>query len=647
MPRSRNWKTPKKKAHKQRPVSGRKPVSQTETIDGIRYEQTGNMTYIQNIRSEKEQEDYLKRLKENHPHLKTYLTGRINAVIELFTAYDKIARLGALNYNHYVLQDDPNDDGVSEIILEYAMSIAAAIPDKADLPLPKASEMPGLISQLEEIRHLFLQYYMAESVINSKFSESETPAISKLRFDVMIEALTIRGTGYYDHVTSLFLELFSLHDDFFVKEYGFKAADIVSTVEHIEKSFSSRLAGPDGQHSPAAYEQLWKWMEENHIFPPVPTPEVRQRFALEHPVQLSFDFRVIATYQQLFLIRPRNETEQKVVDALSLKFGDNAEYLSGDIPANLMASTKIREKPILKDAQGNAYLFSFAIASRNWMQIGQKLIEEKNASYYQQTFQGNKKFISKDAFFERKVTALFKTFLQDVEFFPNVKYPLSSIAGRARELTELDLLGVGPEELYLIEIKAGELNEAARRGATGSLLTRLKNNIGKGHSQSERAKAYILTGENPVFKDGKKEIAADPAKKIYRIIITLDNFSGLLGKLAMLEETDVISGSTDYAWITHIYDLLIFAAIIEGRRDFNDFLDKRLPLNAWKGFQTHDEINLLAHFLDEELEFPAEKRKLDTFTLGNYLSDINRYFYDVQIGRHSAKPSRKNKPSVG
>jgi hypothetical protein len=247
-----------------------------------------------------------------------------------------------------------------------------------------------------------------------------------------------------------------------------------------------------------------------------------------------------------------------------------------------------------------------ALPSRNFLLIGQKLIEGKDEEYYQQSYLGNKYQKSRDSYFERKATAIFKKFLPDVSFYANVKYPLPAKDGKNPEMTELDILGVGSNELYLIELKAGELNEAARRGAQNSLLTRLKKNIGKGVSQSKRAADFINADLNPEFILGQHKIGVRKDVKQYRLVITLDNFAGTLGQLNMLEEAHVMNNDGDFPWIAHIYDLMIVADLIENKDDFNEFLDKRLALNSWKEFTTHDELNLLAHFLDEELEFPKK-----------------------------------------
>jgi hypothetical protein len=356
MPTSRSRKTKKKKVQKHEPETAsehftmQRSLNANALLEDLKLEFVGNMTYLRNTRSESEQESYLKKLLEDQPVKRVYLIGQIKKAITVFQNYDSAKLLGALATNHIFLQHDGNDDALSEIILEYGMSIAASLPEKTEVKHPSSQTLRGLIALLGEIRHLFLKYYISESIIDKTFIKATSPAIANLRFDVIMEALAIRGVGYYDHVEEIFLELFSGHNEFLIKHYGFKASDIVATFHEFERAFAYRLEGPNGMPHPAVLKRFMDWAMHYRVFPPSPTPANVARFKLENPdifivdnKIITYDISNVRLYPSLYQVRYYKEEQRKVVEALQMPFGANSAYLEGDFPADLLSATRIWE----------------------------------------------------------------------------------------------------------------------------------------------------------------------------------------------------------------------------------------------------------------------------------------------------------------
>jgi len=96
--------------------------------------------------------------------------------------------------------------------------------------------------------------------------------------------------------------------------------------------------------------------------------------------------------------------------------------------------------------------------------------------------------------------------LPNTSFYHSLEYKFED-NGLLKE-TELDILGINDDTIYIIEVKAGELNDKHRRGALKGLKDRMEETISEGSYQSHRAKNYIETSENPIFeyvKDNKRE----------------------------------------------------------------------------------------------------------------------------------------------
>jgi hypothetical protein len=293
-------------------------------------------------------------------------------------------------------------------------------------------------------------------------------------------------------------------------------------------------------------------------------------------------------------------------------------------------------KPILK-INNVYYHFAFSLPTRNLIGIVESLIATGSKEYYESKYLGNAFSASRDNYLEKKVLELFRKLIPGAKTFPNVKYrPLDQSGNRFE--TELDLLLISGEANYLIEMKAGGLNSPARRGALKSLKGQLGEIVGYGAYQSFRALKFLKESAEPNFysEDGS-EVLVNPQNRTFRITITFEHLANFVTDMYDLKELGVINEGIDFSWTISVYDLLIFAEILETELDLIEFLQKRLPLYERSELHFSDEIDLLGHFLSDNLEFDEKLiAKLDSFQINNFSKDIDDYFE-----RGATKPTRK------
>lgn len=618
--------------------------------NGIKISQKGNMTYIQNKRSEKEQKDFIEGLKENRPVVYEKLKSQIQDVIDDIQQYDKITLLGIIS--SYMVAKQFEDDGKGEVTLEYAQSICLAGPNDNKGKLPTYDDGNRIIGKLIEIRTGFSFYYGTEQVVG-KNSEIE----HNIRYPMILESLFVRGDGYIDHLYEVFNEIFAPHDEFLGKNYGFKASDIIEAFQQFEDSFCTRIVYPNKEFHPAHRFRWEAWksstspleIEERKISPVEAFAEDNPDLIFEDGKPKFFWLHDRTKFKDLFTIRTRYPVHDKVMEALGIQFGDNREFLNPSFQAEPLNDSKIFKYPIVFE-DGSYYLFGFNIAARNLIKIGENLLKTADKKYFNSHYLGNKYKHTRDNYLERKVEKLFENFLPDVSFYPGVKYSLNSSIfsddNTVKEVdTELDLLGVGKDAIYLIEIKAGELNESARRGAIKSLTNTLRETVGYAAFQSYRAEKTIRESERPCFvaKDGK-EVIIDKHKKSYRISVSLDHLGGLMTNLYDLKELDIIAKDIDFAWAVSLYDLMIFSEILENEGDFKEYLDQRINLYKRSNIEIPDEISLLGYFLKEgNIKFDGKKiNNLDTFKIEkNYSSIIDEYFHNKLYAIPTSPPRKK------
>lgn len=640
MPKSRGRKKKKKSKAKKR--SNKRPIRDREVFkkDGLEIIREGKNVIFRNNRTTEQHAEFIEQVKKNRPNQLKTIESLVERVIKIFEEYDNLKLLGGLAYNQMANQFNPSDDGLSEITLELGLSFSVAIegnPDKE--PTPEI--VNELIECLIDIRHGYNGYVMAENV-TGKYSEIE----SKLRFKTILEALYIRGDGYTEHIYSIYKELFSGHDDFLQEKYGFKSSDILNAILQLEDSFCCRLILPNGLPHPANHSRFVQWSETKSEDQIVNAGKhFIDLFGDENPDLIIEDTKIhgyridqIETYPDLFKIRFRNDTHKRVASAISQHFGDNSEFLNPKFKGLPLNDTLTTTNPVIEHDE-DYYLFAFALPTRNLFDITEKLIKEADQDYYNEKFLGNKYSKSRDNFLELKTAELFKRIIPNSDSYLNLKYKPGDTddAGNPIE-TELDLLIVSEKANYLIEMKAGGLSAPSKRGALKSLSGQLKETVGYGAFQSYRALNYINNEASPVFYDKENEITVDKSKKMFRITITMEHLADLIAYMFDLKELGIIESDVDFAWTCSVFDLLIFAELIESEDDFIEYLDKRIPLYQRPELNFQDEIDILGYFFEHDLEFDENLIKgLTSFQLNKFSADIDSYFE-----KGGTKPKRKN-----
>lgn len=630
MPKSKGRKNKKK-------IPKKVTKKEVVRLNGVEIVRKGRNVFMKSILTPEEREAYIMQIKENHPKVYDEIKVLIDEVVNLINQYDKIFVLGgiaAFGYNQMI--SDSSDDGLSETLIEYCLSIALATPNVNKNIKPTGKILGTINENLIKIRKYFSDYYNFEGA-TGKHSQIE----SELRHEMIAETIFMRGEGYMQHIIELYLEMFSGHNDFLNKHYGFTAKDILDTFHKLEESYGCRILMPNGRPHPVQTIKLRNYIAKNKI----PEKEIfsgayLNGFSKEHPEiivknngVILFTLNTIDTYDQLFQIRHFNAIQEKVVKALSMKFGENTSFITPEkFKYEILNKSEIFNLPIVEE-DGNYYLFAMNLPARNLFLLTQSLIERADPQYYKQSFLGNRVQIAKDEFIEQKTLALFKKMLPDVQFYKeayyNYKNPetklkcANSVDGRY----ELDILGISENATYLIEVKAGLVSDASKRGALSSIKTDLTGIIGDAICQSHRASLYIEENENSTFEISTGEVVSPKNKnKIYRISISFSVVGTLISALSKLQQYGIVDENSEFAWAINIYDLMVFTDLVESEKMFMDYLDKRLPLYNNERLATTDEMDLLGLYFTKDLKIGNLTKRSDTVQLYEFKKNIDNYF---------------------
>lgn len=602
-----------------------------------------------------------------------WLKAEIAVADDLINRYDKIYVLGGLGamllktspnfYNQFLEayegpdKEEGKDETVLsdeeiETILEYAMSIASAIENKNAGIIPTHENIEEIRDQLAKIKFNVGFYEM--SAENPK-DGNEFDHLLKIR--VMQDALNVRGNGYTSHIIELYTETFAPHNGFLEQFYGFNSKDLLETLNKLDGLVGSKIQGPFG--STLAYNRLFTKEkvedvenEEDEIKKFEKMIKTMMGAGAENKDLVSgggmFNIQSVSlddieSYGRLFWVIPSTEKEKKIFEVLSHQFGDNSDFLGGKFGGFPLGDSIIYSKPIFK-VDDKYYWFSHKLAFRNIFNITTKLLEEADSIYFDQKFKGNTSSFSRDNYVERKVKELFEKLLPSVKFYHSLDYKI--IEDGIEKKPELDILGIGDDTIYIIEVKAGELNKKHRRGAVPGLKERINQTINEGSYQCYRAEKFINESTNPEFtyaeNNQRNSLVIDKSTNYHIIKIsgTYEHFADVSVNLKYLIDSGVLSATYKWTWIVSIFDLMIFADLIESEADFKEYLRYRFGLYDRSDVEFNDEIDILGFFMQNRFPLPSEKDNERIMMIG-YKDEIDKYFTRKDVGMPGVtKPKR-------
>ena len=113
--------------------------------------------------------------------------------------------------------------------------------------------------------------------------------------------------------------------------------------------------------------------------------------------------------------------------------------------------------------------------------------------------------------------------------------------------------------------------------------------------------------------------------QIIKISVTYQHLATVSVNLRYLIESGVLSAGYKWTWIVSLYDLMIFADLVESENDFKEYLRNRLSLYERKDIEFHDEIDILGYFFENLFPLPPEKEG-ELILIHSYKDQIDKYY---------------------
>lgn len=544
------------------------------------------------------------------------LREHIEKIEGYFRRYDSVQLLGSIGL--YLLDNLPNFEKLfmaqmngtdmhldenAEVIAEYAMNFGLSMPNDG-----RDNLTDEVVKNLRDrLRALFMTYIYQDMPLVDDPMQS-------IDWMIHMDTIIVRGDGYQSHVYEVFKEMFFPHTPFYQQQFGYSIDQLFDFFMELEDRVICKIGSQNTIYGVTKMYDRWRKWEgktfgtigdeatlENRDFskclfgeffdanPDVPHTEDGIQFLMYQPDDYGHS-------NMIFWVYPQSEVETRILDSLSMEFGDNSAFLAeSEFKGSIMNGHSIFEKPFIKDGD-KYYCFTPMIPHRNLFLIAEKLMM-RNDTYYQRNFQQNTNPISRDAYIESKVKSVMKSFLPDVTFYASVHYKI--VEEGVKKNPELDILGVSDRAVYIIEVKAHEVSYKDRVRLDGA-KHKFKASVAEACKQCYRSVDFINGSTEPAFGTQQGTVLIDKTKPIYKIAVTFQHYSSLLGQMDKLVAAGLMEERFRDTWVVSLFDLMVVADFVESENEFLSYLDMRKIINT-NHSTFHDELDLLGQFLNDDL----------------------------------------------
>ena len=570
------------------------------------------------------------------PQVRAEIDAKIAQLRELGTRYHPFeitSRVAAMHLFSFD-SDETNTEGVkSESQVEYLLSLflAQSFPPAPEFP-------PGLV--VEQCLKLLDELHQQVTLYYSIFADSRTADYveEQLQVSLRINHLHVRGDSYYVHARQTFLELAARHDDFLQRRCGFSHLEFLGAIDEAERV----LLESTNRHMASMFSIYGELSERYGDERPSDGPE-EEEFR-ERTSEFAQALQGIGG-MALFEIKPRPAIDALVFRHLAMAPGDNASFLTAipKWPAWPLNPSKVAERPLVLH-DGRYYLFHPQILARNILPLLERIIMETDDAYWRSTF-----LVHRDLHAEKTTLALVRNTLPGCRAVSNAFYWF--LENGERKWAEADALVIYDDTLLIMEMKAGTLAEAARRGGMKSMRSSVEETIEKAYRQASRTNDYVRSAHEVIFYDsGQQEVLRlrhASFERIFLIGVVSDQYSSLCTQLPLLRKLGFLRG-TDWPWIVTLNDLRVVTELCSHPTMLLFYLLRRIAVNGYPQIYASDELEFFAHFMQQGLYFEdnADVKKASLYAISGMSAPLDAYYRARELGMKNPSPPVVKMPAV-
>ena len=187
--------------------------------------------------------------------------------------------------------------------------------------------------------------------------------------------------------------------------------------------------------------------------------------------------------------------------------------------------------------------------------------------------------------------------LPSAKVYRNVKWT----DPKSRVSYENDVVAILGNQIFVIEVKSGKIQESAKRGAEKSFRSSIREVFVEPALQSERLKHYLSENSLDVKLFERKTntpviVDLSKPKEVYRFSVSMESFASITSSRRIFEKFGLIDTRTPWAPILSFGELRMIWKFLDSEVSFGHYLSRRYSIDKLIDFEG-DEQHLLSMYL--------------------------------------------------
>ena len=578
--------------------------------------------------------------------VKESIDRRIEDLLDLLRRFDPLELIARYTRHNLVVPVDTRlDDSRSESRVEYLISLATAQSPAVDAAYPSPNEIQRCFDLVDSI---FMSVSLYHGIEKTRRGDPSDARI-ELSAELQINALHVRGDGYYHHMRKRFEDVIGVHDDFFMEHVGFGIREFHRFIDSVEDQINARLE-EDQYTNVRPLQELMGTIAREFQLPlrqitertadPMRLAAIREKY--EEQIRAAKDTFDRASPADVFRIAPKSESEKRLLSEFSCSLGENRGFLE-KLPGYKgwpLNPTVFSTKPIIS-ARGAFFIFHLQFLGRSAFRLFEELAGKHDPKYRTHRY-----LKSRDGYGESESVGLIAKALPGCAVYRNLHYNWSSDTEAGEG--EVDGLIIFDDNCLIIEAKAHGLSAAARRGAP-SFIEDVALSVGESYRQATRLIRELEVHDRVRLFDGTGRLGIELNKsdfqRVFCISTTFEALPIVATKLPSVRELGLLPGR-DWPWCVSLDDLRVIVEILDRPSLFLHYLVRRVRINDFWKVSAKDELDYLMNYVYQGLFFETDPNyeKFDELVLADHTRALTEYYQRLQGFRKSGK---KPRPRLG
>ena len=577
-------------------------------LGGLRLERHGRFVFIQNQRTQEQQEEFMRGVATHFPSARDKMAGLVSEAIDKIVHCDStmLLLIGhlAMSLNRICHADDEEEVRTRE--LEFVQSILVTHKSKAQGGESLDEMRMRCFEALHSVEEMYLGL-IPFSFYYRHIASQQTKDEDLIEFIADTQMMyLVRGKRDFCFHERYFSLLLKEHDRTFRELFGVSAEEIVSGISRLAKTLFHGGVEMLREHA-------------------LKFRDVRHHTGKNMPDELALDLwhdlqRKVEDLEQ-FNVGKITGWNQGLLEALSLPLADVDRETTYEYQFWPIDDLPNKDKPFVKIG-GAYYCFDYYSFVDNIYRALFNVVRVGDRSGLWSRPQ--------TVAIESAVSDVFGRLLPGCRQLRNVLY---NPTGRQGERKELDVVILASGMTFVVEAKGVWLQHAAPLLNFDKVKAFYENGIRKAGNQSRRFKDYVDRNSDIVFfnPDGSEAWRGHRSSlgKICRMCVTVDSENFITTSTMRLKEVSI---DAEGLICISLDDLLVYERYFDSPMLFLAYMDFRCSQTEYDNVSSGDELDYLGLFIHGRTDAEDLRRicKEDVVLhIGDYHEELDAFFQSL------------------